>query len=335
MKHGRPGIRRPAVRQEGERYVLLAVLCFLPLLRPAPAGAQSADSLRLMWTAPADNPGSSPVARYDARLSTSPLNDANFTNATVIPTNAPHAPGVRETLVVRNLRAGTTYWIAIRSADGAGNWSALSNVLRYPPSADTSPPPTPTGLQAALSPSADAVTLVWQPSSAPDLAGYLVFRATDPAGPWTQLTPVLIGTTLYSDGSLPPGGTRLYYAVTASDLAGNASPLSAATAIVLHEGHTTLATPWSLRAAYPNPAHAGRVQHLPLDSPGDASTGQLEILDSAGRVVRHFQVTGSPGARPLDWDGANDRGLPCAPGVYRAVLTVGGMKQSIRIARVP
>ena len=52
--------------------------------------------------------------------------------------------------------------------------------------------------------------------SAPDLAGYRVYRASSPAGPFVQLGGLVSGTT-YTDRSVGAGATY-YYRVTAVDL---------------------------------------------------------------------------------------------------------------------
>ncbi len=335
MRGGRLGTRRSGRRQEGVRLLLLAVWFALPSLAPALARAQQADSIRITWTAPADNPGPSAVARYDIRLSIVPLTDANFLNATPLVSGTPRNPGARETLVVRNLAVGRTYWLAIRSADRAGNWSAMSNVLQWPAALDASPPPTPTNAVADLDPSGTEVQLTWNPSSAPDLAGYDVYRTADPAKGWQELTAAPVTGTSWIDTQPPSGFPRLYYAVTAKDLTGNESARSASAVVVFSDARAA-GTAWRLLPAYPNPARVGAVQHLPIESPIAGGLGRVEILDAAGQLVRSFDAQGgSLPAAELDWDGRNDHGVPCAPGVYTARLTAGSVRQVIRIARVP
>lgn len=90
--------------------------------------------------------------------------------------------------------------------------------------ADTYPPPAPTGLVAVGS--GGGVSLIWEPVTAPDLAGYLVLRGVEgealkPLGE----TPITEAT--YRDTSAQPG-VMYIYAVVAVDKAtpANASPES-------------------------------------------------------------------------------------------------------------
>jgi len=104
----------------------------------------------LGWTAPGDDSLSGTVAAYDIRYSTSPITLANWAAATQVtgePT--PTAAGTSQSYTVRGLSRQVTYYFAIRSADDAGNPSALSNV----PSAttlDTMPPAAVRDLAASF-----------------------------------------------------------------------------------------------------------------------------------------------------------------------------------------
>jgi hypothetical protein len=87
--------------------------------------------------------------------------------------------------------------------------------------ADTFPPPPPTSL--ATAPSPGVINLIWEPSAAPDLAGYLVLRGDAAAG--GELTPLMkepVTTTTYADTAVQ-AGVRYIYAVVAVDKAGNRS----------------------------------------------------------------------------------------------------------------
>jgi hypothetical protein len=87
---------------------------------------------------------------------------------------------------------------------------------------DVFPPPAPARLEAL--PEAGLVRLVWDPVPAPDLAGYLVFRAEGGGEP-VQLTPQPIKDSFLTDTSAK-AGTRYRYTVRAVDTAGNMSPPS-------------------------------------------------------------------------------------------------------------
>jgi hypothetical protein len=320
---------------------LLAALILLPWIGPDPLRAQALDSLPLHWTAPDDQPSTGAVARYDIRLATSPLDDSNFDLALQLPTLRAGAAGSRETYVVRGLSPGRTFWVALRAIDRAGNRSALSNVVQWTtpgsPQLDHVAPAVPLGLQAARGDDGRSVSLAWTPGTAPDLAGYSVYRATGASGPWylltlhPQLAPAMV------DRSLPYGIEQLYYAVTASDFSGNESAQSPAIAVDLRHARAASTSAWRLLPAYPNPAHAGVATALPVEVPTIGGQARIEIFDGVGQLVRTFElVAGAQTFQRLDWDGRNDHGQPCAPGLYRVRLTTDhGAIETLRVARLP
>jgi chitodextrinase len=109
-----------------------AALCLLLLgTLPAVSHAQSAwNSLSLTWTAPGDDSLTGTATQYDLRYATATITAANFSSATrVTGMAAPHAPGTTETATVTGLSPATTYYFAIKTADDAGNWSLISNVI--------------------------------------------------------------------------------------------------------------------------------------------------------------------------------------------------------------
>jgi hypothetical protein len=83
---------------------------------------------------------------------------------------------------------------------------------------DTFPPPPPANLAAVGS--EGGVSLIWDPSSGTDVAGYLVLRGEiGPTGPPATLTPLMaqaIRETTYRDAT-PRRGARYVYAVVAID----------------------------------------------------------------------------------------------------------------------
>ncbi|MGE4605139.1 MAG: endonuclease, partial [Myxococcota bacterium] len=85
-------------------------------------------------------------------------------------------------------------------------------------------PATPSGLLASGSPG--AVDLDWDDNLEPDLAGYDVWRSTTTGGPYSRLTSTLLEDSGFRDFSVVTGAAY-YYAVTAVNLAGNESALSA------------------------------------------------------------------------------------------------------------
>ncbi len=108
---------------------IAAALLLLAL--PTVARAQSSwNSLTLTWTATGDDSLTGTAAQYDLRMSTAPINDTNFLQATpVTGVPAPAAPGTAQTFTVTGLQPSTTYYFALKIADETPNWSAISNVV--------------------------------------------------------------------------------------------------------------------------------------------------------------------------------------------------------------
>lgn len=109
----------------------------------------------------------------------------------------------------------------LASMDGVPIESGLSPRVCVTPR-DTFPPVAPTGLNAV--PEAGAVSLIWNPVDAVDLAGYIVLRAIAPATTPTAVNTEPIADTTFRD--TVPSGSRVTYAVQAVDKRGNRSPVS-------------------------------------------------------------------------------------------------------------
>jgi len=92
-------------------------------------GNPTVDSITLNWTAPGDDGNIGTASQYDIRWSTSPITDANWPAAAkCVGEPAPQPAGSRETFTVHGLTPNTTYYFALKTADGVPNWSGLSNV---------------------------------------------------------------------------------------------------------------------------------------------------------------------------------------------------------------
>jgi hypothetical protein len=113
----------------------------------APSSSWAA-SITLNWTAPGDDGTVGTATQYDIRYSTTAITDANWTTATQVSgESAPKAAGLAETFTVTGLASSTKYYFAIKTADEASNWSALSNVASATTS-DTVPPAAIANLSA-------------------------------------------------------------------------------------------------------------------------------------------------------------------------------------------
>lgn len=102
------------------------------------------DSLVLEWTATGASNYEGKAYRYDLRYSSSPINDANFLQATPVPVQPlPLVSGQRVTYQFPNPVIHETYYFAIKSSDRYVNISPLSNVISVripgPPVAEFSP----------------------------------------------------------------------------------------------------------------------------------------------------------------------------------------------------
>jgi len=94
---------------------------------------------------------------------------------------------------------------------------ASEHEVRY---ADRFAPPAPTELVALAE--TGRVRLVWRPSEAEDVAGYIVYRRAFDGGKFERVTPKPVEAAEYVDTAVA-GGRAYTYRVTAVDQAGNES----------------------------------------------------------------------------------------------------------------
>jgi hypothetical protein len=318
-------------------FPLLLGLLFL-LVAPIFAYAQGAgpDSVSLAWTSPGDDSLVGTATLYDMRISTAPITLGNWNSANIVTgLPAPLVHGTRQTTIVTGLSRDTTYYFAIRTRDDVGNWSGVSNVVRWDWIYDTAPPGAPSGV-TAIRQSADA-RVTWTANSEPDLDGYSVYRAATSGGTYTRLTGSLLTATQYVDANVPGGATTMWYRVSATDLSGNESALSAPRSVDFTNGGGAVNTDWTMAPGYPNPSHKGQAVCVPVDLPASgAGPSVIDIVDSGGHRIRHIEVgTAATCAEGVLWDGRNDAGREVAPGVYRAWLTAGDVRQNIKLVRQP
>lgn len=319
------------------RHVWLAAAAILLLLLVAPAISRAqSDTLTLAWTAPGDDGAVGLAASYEVRMSTSVITAANFAALPVLASvPAPTPAGTRQTFVVRGLSRANEYWFAMRTRDDVGNWSVLSNIVRWTWPLDNAPPPPPSGL-VAVSEGGKSIHLTWNASAGATVAGYVVYRATSGEGPYQRLNVQPVVATEYVDDQLPPDAPKVWYQVSATNSGGSESARSAAVMSIVAANLSRDPIAWKLRAAYPNPSHGHEAVHLPVEVPLTPGDARIEIVDSAGQRVRRLDVQHSvTGIVEVDWDGRNESGQSCAPGVYRAWLVAAGIRQAISVARVP
>ena len=310
-------------------------------VRPAPlalgVSATGASSVSLTWTATGDDSLTGTATRYEVRWSTALITAANFSAATLVSSGVP-APAVAGTVqgcTVTSLDRSVDLHFAARVADEVNNWSALSSDLLVPLALDAAPPASPSGLTAAKE--AGGVHLSWTPNGEPDLAGYHVYRATSAGGTFTRLDGSLLVAADFVDTSAPDSAS-LWYAVSAVDASNNESAHSAALVYTAHAPGPLAASINAVRLqpGYPNPSRLGEAVTLNVDVPASGPVdGRIDIVNSAGERVCSIALQGlTPGARNTrTWNGQNEAGRVYAPGVYRALLSLGGTQQVVRLVR--
>lgn len=112
-----------------------------PVVEPADKAAPAATNLRIVaatptsvtlaWQAPGDDGMEFDASRYDLRYSSTALTEENFLEQGLVAPGlfTPDPPRSLQQLTVEDLTPGLTYYFALRSADEASNWSALSAIL--------------------------------------------------------------------------------------------------------------------------------------------------------------------------------------------------------------
>lgn len=87
----------------------------------------NSNSAFLVWDAP--SAAGRRAAQYDLRYSLAPITADNFPAAAAVSLPGPKEPTDLETAEVLGLNPATTYYFALKTADQAGNWSAISNIV--------------------------------------------------------------------------------------------------------------------------------------------------------------------------------------------------------------
>ena len=158
------------------------------------------------------------------------------------------------------------------------------------PPADTTPPPVPTGLVAV--PGDTTVDLTWNPVTGPnttDLAGYTIYQATNPTGPFTKINPTPTTATSRTITGLT-NNTTYYYGLTATDTTGNESaesappapvtPLDPTRLVVVSITETTVGLQWTVPSNTRSQIRRGDGD-APLD---DVSEG-VQVAEQVGTQV--------------------------------------------------
>lgn len=230
---GQPTRLRYAIRYvnaSGQRAAFSNFLTIEPAARIAqPPTLQSPakvteDSIRLSWDAPTANiDGSTPVNllgynvyRMDesqSQPSQTPINSALVSSTTYVDQHFKFGSDYR--YIVRSVSLGT---------GGAQVESLNSNSVAVEPR-DVFPPAPPEKPSIAPDPSFGRLAIFFAANKETDVAGYNIYRSTDPNLPkkdWTKLNPELLTRTNFRDDKVESGKTYYYY-IVAVDNAGNVS----------------------------------------------------------------------------------------------------------------
>jgi hypothetical protein len=312
---------------------ILVILVTITILGPAWVASSMADSVTLIWTAPGEDSLVGRADRYDLRYSTQLITAQNFgqaDSATRMP--LPATPGTRQSYVLDGLPSGVLHYIAIKTADQAGNWSAISNVIsRMPQSTAQAPAAT-----ALMSPEDGATgvaidpTLAWQASSGATSYRMQVARAVDFSSPVVDQGGI-VGTS-YAVGGLANDSTY-YWRVQATSAGGLSVWSSVRSFQTVAEAVAHPLPGVSFSAPRPNPARDQSRFECTLP---EAAQVKVEVFDLVGRRVA-LLADQACAAGPLElvFDLRDDRGLRLVAGVYlvRAQLGSAAFKQRLVIVR--
>lgn len=234
---GQPTRLRYAIRYvnaSGQRAAFSNFLSIEPAARIAQAPALSAqpkiaeDSISLSWQPPTANiDGSTPVNLLGYNVYRTDESQTELGNQ---PINSALISGTE--YADKNFEFGKDYRYVVRAVSlgtgGAQVESLNSNSVSVLPQ-DVFPPAAPERPSvAAPEPSSARLAIFFAANKESDIAGYNIYRSTDPDLPkqnWTRLNQALLTRTTYQDDRVEPGKTYYYY-VTAVDKTGNVSPPS-------------------------------------------------------------------------------------------------------------
>jgi formylglycine-generating enzyme required for sulfatase activity len=221
--------------------------------------AYSANSITLKWTAPGDDGMNGQANLYDFYFSQSALTAGTevWDAASSLPDPPPVAAGGSyEEFTIENLQNNSTYYIAIKTADEAFNWSRVSECIqvRTPVVTDTIPPAALTDL-AIVTASETAVAISWTVPGDDSLSGicsvYEIRYGTEliTESNWrdqdrvaTPPSPTVAGAIQsFTIGELMPE-TIYYFAAVAGDRIPNWSPISP----VISATTSSLSEPYSI-----------------------------------------------------------------------------------------
>jgi fibronectin type 3 domain-containing protein len=182
------------------------------------------DAITLTWQAPAANiDGSTPVnlLGYNVyRL------DESQNEPGQVPINTALVAGTE--YADKNFQFGNNYRYVVRSVSLGTGGAQVESLNSNPVSVaarDIFPPAPPGAPSIAADPAFGRLAIFFAANKETDIAGYNLYRSTDPNLPkdqWTKINQALLTRTTYQDERVESGKTYYYY-LTAVDTSGNVS----------------------------------------------------------------------------------------------------------------
>jgi hypothetical protein len=293
--------------------------------------------IELSWTAPGNNGMEGVAAAYDIRYAETQITESNWSSATQLPSPPqPQASGSREVLKVTGLVVGRTYYFAIKTKDGAGNWSGISNSPSATPYRDTTPPTAPGRPRGYYDSLSKLLRFEWDPASddESDIVKYLLCIGDTPGGN-NVLNDFSVGnateyTVYITQLNLSPG-KRYFAKVKAENAAGlqsDYSEPSEGTLIEQPQQPPTEITGNKLYPPYPvsfNPLSGEKVniKYDVLDENAKVTIKIYNIFGELVRVINNGEVKSGPQAYYDSWDGRNDKGEIVGDGIYFIHVSIG------------
>ena len=196
-----------------------------PVLAPEPKLTE--DAITITWQPPPANiDGSTPVNLLGYNVYRM---EESQSEPSQVPLNSALVSGTEYS--DKNFQFGNNYRYVVRSVSlgtgGAQVESLNSNAVPIA-ARDIFPPAPPERPSIAPDPSFGRLAIFFAANKETDIAGYNIYRSTDPNLPkdqWTKLNQSLLTRTTYQDERVESGKTYYYY-LTAVDQAGNVSQLS-------------------------------------------------------------------------------------------------------------
>jgi hypothetical protein len=201
----------------------------------------------------------------------------------------------------------TVFYIAGYSKDNAVVYSTLPD-SGY--STDNVSPNSPQGVSAGFT--TNTVTIRWRANTETDVYEYAIYRGTTAS--FTPTSPLAkVRTPQYLD-VLSQTGVTYYYKVSAVDVSGNESPMTAVSVLTGVEHSGGVPTEFALGQNYPNPFNPST--EITFAVPKQTNVKVVVYNLSGAEIATLVNQSMSPGNYRAVWNGRSDDGRTVASGVY-------------------